>query len=319
LGKVDSAAKEYFSDNNKFADLCNGILFEGEQVITPEALEERDSTEVLSVFGIDPEQMHLQKWRDLLKNAVVKTTQNICIVLFGIEAQANVHYAMPVKNMLYDGINYGNQVNQAAKRHRRKQDTSGDEFLSGFTIEDKLTPVVTITLYLGDREWNAPRNLKDMFPTLDERLLPFISDYKANVIIPGEMEDFDRFKTDLKQVLEVLSASGNKDRMKEILDKDKQFKNLTYETVKTINDFAGTDIPLNQKGSVIDMCKAWKDQFDSGIEQGMEQGLAKGIVETSMEFHLSEEDILAKLQEKLNITLQKAREYFVMFGKQPIH
>ena len=38
---------------------------------------------------------------------------------------------------------------------------------------------------------------------------------------------------------------------------------LSNDTVRTINDFAGTRIPLNEKGSVVNMCKAWRDQFDS--------------------------------------------------------
>lgn len=33
--------------------------------------------------------------------------------------------------------------------------------------------------------------------------------------------------------------------------------------MRTINDFAGTRIPLNEKGSVVNMCKACRDQFDS--------------------------------------------------------
>ena len=278
MGTIDSAAKEYFSDNVKFADLCNGILFAGEQVIAPDSLQERDTTEVLSVFGADSKYIHLQKWRDVLKNAVVKTTGDICIVLFGVEAQAKIHYAMPVKNMLYDGINYGDQVKQAAKKHRRDKDTeSEDEFLSGFTLVDKLTPVITITVYLGDKAWDAPRNLREMFPKIDERLLPFMSDYKANVIVPSEIEDFDRFNTDLKQIFEILSASGDRLKMKELLDKDECFKSLSNETVKTINDLTGTKIQLNKKGEVVDVCKAWQDQYLSGQMEGIEQGRLKEI------------------------------------------
>lgn len=62
------------------------------------------------------------------------------IVLIGIEAQTNVHYAMPVKTMIYDALNYGDQVNGAKKRHQKNKDyKSSEEFLSGFTYDDKLT------------------------------------------------------------------------------------------------------------------------------------------------------------------------------------
>lgn len=284
MGKVDSAAKEYFSDNKKFADLCNAVLFEGEQIISADGLQEQDSTEVLAVFGVDPKHIHMQKWRDLLKNAVIKTTGELCIVLFGLEAQSSVHYAMPVKNMLYDAINYGDQVKQAATKHRdEKEYTDNDEFLSGFKVTDKLTPVITLTVYLGDKEWDAPRNLKEMFPNVDQRLLPFMSDYKANVIVPAEINDFDKFKTDLKQIFEVLSVSCDSKRMAKMLDSDPSFTKLSNDTVRTINDFAGTKIPLNEKGSVVNMCKAWRDQYDSGIQEGRAEGRAEGREEGRLE------------------------------------
>lgn len=50
--------------------------------------------------------------------------------------------------------------------------------------------------------------------------------------------------------------------LKEVLDKDQSFTKLSNDTVRTINDFTGTKIPLNEKGSVVNMCKAWRDQYD---------------------------------------------------------
>ena len=50
-----------------------------------------------------------------------------------------------------------------------------------------------------------------------------------------------------------------------------------------------------------------------GIEQGIEQGNAQGIIEMGIEYGLSEQDILERLQKKLNISLSKAQEYFEKF------
>ncbi len=72
LGTKDSKAKEYLSDNTRFSEICNYVLFDGEKVIKPENLKECDTTEVLSVFGIDRKQIVKQKWRDLLKGGVCK-------------------------------------------------------------------------------------------------------------------------------------------------------------------------------------------------------------------------------------------------------
>ena len=112
MGVKDSKAKEYLSDNIRFSEICNYMLFGGDKIIKPQDLKECDSTEVLSIFGIDKKQIIRQKWRDLLKNVSVKYTGNMYIVLMGIEAQTDVNYAMPVKTMMYDALNYGDQVNE---------------------------------------------------------------------------------------------------------------------------------------------------------------------------------------------------------------
>lgn len=43
-----------------------------------------------------------------------------------------------------------------------------------------------------------------------------LSDFNANVFVPSEFDDFDRFQTQLKQVFELISAAGDKDAMNEI-------------------------------------------------------------------------------------------------------
>lgn len=93
-----------------FADVFNYYLFEGRQVIQAEDLEERDATEVLSIYGKHEKEMQKQKRRDLLKYSIVKANKETCFVLLGIENQSDVHYAMPVKTMVYDAMNYGSQV-----------------------------------------------------------------------------------------------------------------------------------------------------------------------------------------------------------------
>ena len=47
MGTKDSKAKEYLSDNTRFSEICNYVLFDGEKVIKPEDLKECDTTEVL--------------------------------------------------------------------------------------------------------------------------------------------------------------------------------------------------------------------------------------------------------------------------------
>ena len=109
----------------------------------------------MSLYGIDKKEVQKQRWRDILKSAIIKSSEYGIFVLMGIENQSDIHYAMPVKNMIYDAMEYGSQVREAATKHKKKKDYDNkDEFLSGFKKSDKLTPVITLTVYWGPDEWD---------------------------------------------------------------------------------------------------------------------------------------------------------------------
>ena len=278
MGTKDSKAKEYLSDNTRFSEICNYVLFDGDKVIKPEDLKECDTTEVLSVFGIDKKQIVKQKWRDLLKSVSVKHTGQMYVILIGAEAQTDIHYAMPVKTMIYDALNYGEQVNEAKKRHRKNKDyRSSDEFLSGFTLDDKLTPVITITLYLGTTQWDGPRSLAEMMPQMDERILPFINDYRINLLNPLEITDFSKFETGLRPLFELLKNASDEEKLNDLITNDETFTRVDIETVAAINLFVGTDIKYDEKEEVVNMCKAWDDHKKRGIQEGMKQGIQQGM------------------------------------------
>lgn len=76
-----------------------------------------------------------QKYRDVLKRAVIMQNKEATYLLLGIENQTDIHYAMPIRNMIYDSLQYGKQVMEIAAEHRKKKDRNGTqaEYLSGFT------------------------------------------------------------------------------------------------------------------------------------------------------------------------------------------
>ena len=59
--------------------------------------------------------------------------------------------------------------------------------------------------------------------------------------------------------------------MQEVLQNDEKFSNVDRETVEAINLFAGTDIDIDEKEEVIDMCKAGRTE-NEGRELGREEG-----------------------------------------------
>lgn len=52
MGLKDNVTKEYMKDNRRFADVFNSFVYEGDQVIRPESLQEQDTTELFNFYGI---------------------------------------------------------------------------------------------------------------------------------------------------------------------------------------------------------------------------------------------------------------------------
>ena len=154
---------------------------------------------------------------------------------------------------------------EAARKHRNdKNYGSKAEFLSGFHKEDKLTPVITLTVYWGADEWDAPRSLHEMLAVSDPQILKYVEDYHLHLIVPNEITDFEKFRTSLREVLEIIKASDDRTKMKEVLDVNPRFKSLENETVSAINVFTGLKVPVNRKERKTNMCKAWEDQRRMG-------------------------------------------------------
>lgn len=83
MGTKDSKAKEYFADNERFADFCNYVLYGGRCVIKAENLEERDTTEVLTALGLSLNMISVQKWRDIFKISMLNIRERHISFLWG--------------------------------------------------------------------------------------------------------------------------------------------------------------------------------------------------------------------------------------------
>ena len=156
MSTKDKLTKAYMKDNAVFADAFNYYVYSGRQVIKPGDLRELDTAESAVILEppdsgtVHPGTTSEQRYRDILKSAVLKRQDDTIYVVLGIENQSDIHYAMPVRNLIYDGLQYGKQVQNKAADHRKNgRHLSKREFLSGFSKQDRLTPVVTLVVYFG--------------------------------------------------------------------------------------------------------------------------------------------------------------------------
>ena len=84
MGKIDARTHAYMSDNRRFADVVNYLIYDGEQRIKPEQLHEMDPMEIAFPFGEDKGTDVIQKYRDIIKFANVKEADDRAYVIIGI-------------------------------------------------------------------------------------------------------------------------------------------------------------------------------------------------------------------------------------------
>ena len=157
--------------------MFNAALFDGEQVLKPNDLTEVD-TDVSSLIKFNGHAETIQKILDVVK----KTAYGIDFVLWGLENQAKIHYAMPLRHMVGDAFSYLKEYNEiAAKNKKDGHFKSSDEFLSNMRKTDRLHPVISLCVYYGEDPWDGPLCLADMLE-IPEKVRPMVSDYKMNLL-----------------------------------------------------------------------------------------------------------------------------------------
>lgn len=304
MGLKDNVTKEYMKDNRRFADIFNAFVYEGAQVLKPESLQEQDTTELLNFYGISDKFISKQEFRDILKKCVLMCDKKAHYLLFGIENQSNIHYAMPVKNCIYDALNYGAQADEAAKKHRQSKDTKGAEFLSGFSKTDKLTPVITLVILWNSGIWDGPRSLHEMMSVQDPRILQFVPDYKLNLVVPGEIDDFRKFKTELQETLELISVQDDKIKMETLLaDKSDIYSNIDIDSAKVLEACMKVSFLNRTAEGGVNVCKAINDMIESKEKENAISFYKNGV---SIE-------IIAK---SLSLPIEKIRSWILSAGLQ---
>ncbi len=269
MGQKDNLTKKYMSDKERFADAFNYFLYEGKQVINGSDLQESDPTELITI-GRNKDLFSKQKMRDVLKQCVMHTSDSAVYVMMGIENQSEIHYAMPIRNLLYDSLNYAAQAEMIGKVHEKQRDLKGSEFLSHFAKNDHIKPVITLTIYWGNKEWDACRRISDMFPEeTPMEIRSYACDYSINLIDPNTVGDFGAFNTELGDVLEFISRSDCETAMKDMLAERDNKWFMSRDGADIITITTGFKIkPEKESDEVIDMCRAMQALIEEGRTEG---------------------------------------------------
>ena len=89
MGLADAVTKAYMKENTVFADAFNYLIYGGKAVVDPAQLQELDTTEIALPFGAQDKNGKqpddaVQKYRDVLKSAVIKQDGEAAYILLGI-------------------------------------------------------------------------------------------------------------------------------------------------------------------------------------------------------------------------------------------
>ena len=303
MGNTDSRTCDYLKDNARFADVINYIIYGGNQVVKPDDLHEVDTSEVVFPYAGKIKSEVIQRYRDIIKNVRAGYDDKAVYMIVGIENQTEIHYAMPVRNMLYDAEHYAKQVQVMAKRHRKSkgEKATNGEFLSGFFKRDKLVPVITIVVLWSPDEWDGPVTLHDMLLTNDSDVLKFVPDYRINLISPFNMseEDFGKLKTNMAEVLRFIKYSKDKVALMNALESNDLYKHMDRETAELIRDVTGADVEFDEGEEVINMCKALEDMKADAKKEGRKEGRKEGALQSTL-------SALRNLMETTGFTIEQA-------------
>ena len=314
MGKTEDVIMDYLSQPYIIADLFNGYIFHGEQIIKPEMLNELDSKgKLLLEDGKGNNRKDtfevMKKERDIVREVTIKG-KKLRIMICGIEQQTNVDYSMPLRTLAYDTLEYLKQAKKIEREHRRKKDVSGKEFLSMFAKDDRLIPTVTIVFYTGEEPWDGVLNLDGLFEDMEglEMLLPYMVSAPLTVLHLYTVENTELYHSSLRQIFDLMPFTTNGAELE-------NYMNTHEEEYSAIDSAASRvlacllDLPMKtegeEKGDGNNMCDAVRQIKESSKEEGKREGkivayyeMGLSVMEISQKLGISEEEVKKYLSQQ---------------------
>ena len=262
MAEKDKIEKTLEGYSDVFADIVNGLLFDGREVICESDVKDAD---VNSIYKADSK-IHGQE-RD-----TVKYWQNgeIRLSVIGFENQTVDDPDMPLRVLSYDAASYRNEMNAAAAVHMDKSEKKSSRY-----------PVVTLVLYFGhDHRWRHPVNLKQCLEIPDE-LDRYVSDYRINLFEIAWLTDeqVSMFRSDFKIIADYfVQIRKNKkyEPSTETINHVREILNL-MSVLTNDNRFEEACNSETKEGGPTNMCEVLDEVENRGIAKGIEKGIAKGI------------------------------------------
>ena len=304
MGKQNDAFTAYLGRAEVLADLYNGCLYQGEEVVQAGNL-----CEVQQFYqqGLS-ERVKRPTARRRKRDAIRAFWNEKSYVLLAAEAQNQPHLTMPFRCMEYDLAEYARQLRYIRLKSEGKLKT-GVEYLSKMGRKDHLTPIVTIVLYHGTEPWDAPKKLSEMMELeeIDPILKQMVQEYQIYVFQLEELQE-EYFQTNLRELIGLMKRRSSKTEIQEYCrkhaDRISRMDVATYDMIcvmlnlKELQDKKEKYLK-NGKGS-IDMCKAMEEWAEELREEGKSAGIKEGMKEGELRGMQKAKESMLKLVAKMS-------------------
>lgn len=253
MQEKDIAEKEFVSHNDVFADIVNGFLFHGRQVVDPDDLGPASCRG----YYIEKGKLH-ETVRDVARTV---EKSGLVVSLVGIENQSASDRYMPIRVGCYDFSSYRSQL--------------------GRKPPQRVCPAVTLVPYYGMTRWPYPTRLSELLD-VPVAWRPFVEDWRmANLCQVAflEPEQVGWFRSDFRHAADFFvqrrltgeyKPSGN-GSVRHVEDTMRLLSRLTGD--RRFEEAGNELLPWIADGGGVSMCEVLDKIENRGIQKGLEQGV----------------------------------------------
>lgn len=261
FGAKDQGMQEYLADHERFADLINGTVFAGKQIIEAQYLKEVQRKKRVSVADTadlvnlqkknsssqnGTKRIYLERERDFLR----LYDKPGCRFLIACEVESSADYEMPVRCLTYDGVEYTNQL----KARKQKDDSEKTH------ERQPLIPVFHLVVYLGEKRWISKQHLQEMMKIPEEvkKFSGQLPEYDIGLVDIHEQNP-DLFHTEWKEIFKIMNHSRKKEELRKYIEDHKEeIQKLSVETRWFLGILLEQYTIVDERVmEVKEMCEAW--------------------------------------------------------------
>ena len=273
----DILEKHLESFNDVFSDMMNVFIFGGDEVINENDLEDVNPNS----FYVENAKTKEQE-RDIAKKWI---KENVIISFMGIENQTEQDPTMPLRVISYDGASY--------------------KYMLASDIPP--CPVITFVLNFSMKRWSASKSVLD-YLNVNDRLKPFVSDYRINVIDVAYLsrETINKFKSDFKIIADYFVQMRKTGEYKPMTDEIKHIWELLLLMGKlTDDDRFKVEYYREHREERANMCEVLDKIINEGKAEGRAEGAHEKAVSGAMRLIKRGKDTIEEIADIMELPLDE--------------